>query len=451
MAGDVRVANISAALSTSAGGSTNFTKSGFGTPKACRITISFDAVDDTGVAVQSKVSIGLSDFTNNYCISHQDEDNSAKVDCDALKSNTKAYVVLDVGGSVLFSGTATTTTDGVTLTHTAGEAPSSGFFASVTMYGGADLAVSQQRTTINSSQDGTATIPHSGFTDGNDKIIFFIGTDIGQEDSANSGINNSFGVCHATGSDAGGWTLTQRCIGWASDHNNTVGTPHSILSTDRVLDIITEAGGQDWGLEVTNLDHSPAEWTVTTRDAGAGAGMEVYSLALDLDDRKAKVGEIFLPDSGTSWTPSVSLGFTPQYVGLSITDMLSLDTIHSNSSAAQLGISSNTGSGEETCHSWYNADNSAITDTNNLFRSRVIDFRNAGVLSTIFWDMSHSSFNDGDWTYAINSEAANVSRKAVYWTIEEAAVPDVTDEEWAGTLGFGQQEPVREPNEIVSY
>ncbi|MEE9611352.1 MAG: hypothetical protein V3W19_08870 [Desulfatiglandales bacterium] len=31
------------------------------------------------------------------------------------------------------------------------------------------------------------------------------------------------------------------------------------------------------------------------------------------------------------------------------------------------------------------------------------------------------------------------------------AAPDGEDEEWAGTLGFGQQEPVREKNEIVEY
>ena len=74
MAGDVKFANVSAALNTAAGGTTNFTKADFGTLLACRIVITFDAVDDTGVAVESKVSIGFSDFTNDFCITHQDED-----------------------------------------------------------------------------------------------------------------------------------------------------------------------------------------------------------------------------------------------------------------------------------------------------------------------------------------------------------------------------------------
>jgi len=95
------------------------------------------------------------------------------------------------------------------------------------MFGGADLGVSLQRSAIASAQNGTATIAHSGEVDGNDKLIFFIGSDVSAEDSANSGINNSFGVCHATGSDAGGWTFVQRSVSWSSDHNNVAGSPAS--------------------------------------------------------------------------------------------------------------------------------------------------------------------------------------------------------------------------------
>ncbi|KKM13871.1 hypothetical protein LCGC14_1711820, partial [marine sediment metagenome] len=267
--------------------------------------------------------------------------------------------------------------------------------------------------------DGTATITHSGFTDGNDKLIFFIGTDVSAEDSANSGINNSFGVCHATGSDAGGWTFVQRCMGWASDHGNAVGSPSAIISTDRVLDILTETGGQDWGLEVTALDHSPATITVTTRDNGSGAGMEVYSLALDLDDRKAKVGSV---DSlGTNpWTPSVALGFTPQYVGLGITHLTSENTIATDGSAQELAISSNTGSGENTCHSWLNEDASVAANTNNQFRSVVIEVKRADDTGTTLFRASHTSFNDGDWTYGVTAnDGAN--DKWFYWAIEEVA------------------------------
>ena len=244
------------------------------------------------------------------------------------------------------------------------------------MFGGPDQAIDLRSTGINSSQDGTATITHAGLTDGNDKLIFFIGTDISGEDSASSGINNSFGVCHITGNDAGGYTFVQRAMGWASDHNNVAGSPSAIISTDRVLDIITEAGTQDWGLEVTAFSSSGGTITITTRDASAGANMEVYSLIVDLDDRKAKVGSVDSPFSGATWTPSVALGFTPQYVCLGITGLVNEDTISSGGAAGLHGISSNAGTGEETCHTWYNEDAAPTISTNNLFRSLAIDVRN---------------------------------------------------------------------------
>ncbi len=446
MAGDVTVAVVSKQLSTSGTGTTDFTKSGFGTPKACIIIMTEDETDGTTVSVQSRLSIGFSDFTNHRCITHQDEDASAKVDCDALKSATKAYVILDVGASVIIDGTAGTgVTDGVRLTNTT-NTNADDPFATVIMFSGADPVDDLRSTTINSSQDGTATITHAGLTDGNEKFIFFIGTDIAAEDSANTGIGNSFGVCHVSGNDAGGYTFTQRCMGWASDHNNNDGSPHDIISTDRVLDIITEAGGQDWGLEVTAFSSSGNTITVTTRDAGAGAGMEVYSLVIDLDDRKAKVGSVDAPFSGTSWTPSVALGFTPQYVGIGLT-MIEAENTIDNGFPGSIGISSNTGSGEETCHSWYNQDNAAITNTNNLFRSRVIDQRNP-TTNSVVQDHSHSSFNDGDWTYTINSESAIVARKWFYWAMEEAATPGITRSPDVGSVVITGQAPLNFLNRI---
>jgi len=422
--GDVKVENVSAALSTAAGGTTDFVKAGFGSAKACRITVSFDASDDTNATAENKLSIGFSDFTNNFCISHQDEDASAKVDSDAIKSNTKSYIILDTAGAVLFSGTASLITDGVRLTHTAGEAPASAFFASVEMYGGTDLVEDIRRTAINSTLDGTATITHAGLTDGNEKLIFFIGTDIAAEDNVSTGINNSFGVCHISGNDAGGYTFTQRCLGWCSDHNNNVGSPSAIISTDRVLDIITEAGGQDWGLEVTAFSSSGGTITVTTRDVAAGAGMEVYSLIVDLDNIKAKVFSVDSPTSGATWAVT-GLGFIPQYVGLGLTNLTSEDSIDSGANSGALGISSNAGSGGETCHSWYNEDAAATINTNNLFRSRVIDFRNDDV-TTVIQDHSHLSFDSDGFTTTINTENETTAKKLFGWSIEEgAAVAEV--------------------------
>lgn len=422
MAGDVRVAVISGAVDSSSGATTDYTKADFGTPKACIVLAGWDPSDDASIAVEGRMSIGFSDFTNDLCISHQDQNASAKVDCDAAKSNTRVWLILDVGGGLSSRGNASVITDGVRLTGAS--VSSTDPFVTVIMFGGADLEADLRSTSVGASESDTVTITHSGFTDGNDKLIFFINPDVTAENSSSTGINNSFGVCHASGSDVGGWTFTQRSMGWASDHNAAEGSPYAEITNDRVLNIITEAGGEDWGLEVTGLDHSPAQWTVTTRDSGAGSGMEVYSLALDLDDKSGAVFDTTLPTSGATWSPSLSLGFTPQYVGLGLTGLSTISdrstggTIASDATAGPMGISSNAGSGEETCHSFYNAYNTVTTDTANLFRSRVIDFRDDDT-ATVIQDHSHSSFDSGGFTTTINTENG-VGAVVMGWAIEEA-------------------------------
>ena len=98
MAGDVKVAVVSKAHDRTSGNSTDYTKTDFGTPKACIVIQGLDFADDTPVAIESRISIGFSDFSSHFCISHQDEDNQDKVDCDALKSNTQCYQLMSVGG-----------------------------------------------------------------------------------------------------------------------------------------------------------------------------------------------------------------------------------------------------------------------------------------------------------------------------------------------------------------
>ncbi len=406
---NVEVAVVSGAISSSGTGTADFTKSGFGTPKACIVLLSFDTTDDTSVAVQGKASIGFSDFTNHRCITHQDEDGSAKVDSDSRKSATKAYALLDVAGSVDIDGTASTITDGVRLTNTT-NGSTSAVFATVIMFGGSNLKVSLDSVSVPSSAEGTQLV-----TTGIDQdLIFFIGVDIAGEDSSSSGVNNSFGVAHIDTADH--TTFVERCMGWTSDHNNTVGAPSAVMRNDRCLKVLTETAGDDWGIELSAA--TTTSYTIRTKDVGAGAGMECYALALDLDDRKSKIGSVDSPISGATWTPAVTLGFIPQYVGLGLTHAQVEGTIEADVDAGGLGISSNTGSGEETFHGWYNEDASAAANTNNNFRSRVIDFRDHDV-STVVHDHSHSSFNSGDWTYTINTENETTARKWFYWAIEE--------------------------------
>jgi len=426
VAAGIEVAVVSGLIDHTASQITNFVKTGFGTPKACIVLHGFDETDDVNVDVTgSHMSIGFSDFTGQFCIAHQDEDGSDRVDCDAIKSNTACYILLNISGGVQTQGTASAITDGVALTSDAAGGSSIDSFVTVIMFGGTDLTIDLVNAAINSSLNGTVA-PTVALKDNDDKLMFFIGSDIATEDSPSSGINNSFGVCHAAGSDGGGWAFAQRCISWASDHNNVDGSPAALINNEHVLDMITETGAEDWALEVTGLSASGNTLTLTTRDVAAGANMEVYALVLDLGSQKAKVGSVDAPTSGATWTPSVSLGFTPQYVGLGITRLTSENVVNQSGLAGVLGLSSNTGSGEETCHSWYNEAGAVTTNTNNLFRSRAVDIR-FNDISAVTHDYSHLSFNSGDWTYTINTEVGGSARKWFYWAIEASAAisPDI--------------------------
>ena len=274
MAGDIKVAVVSGQISSSDTGTADFTKSGFGTPKACIVILSEDVVDDTSTSVHSRVSIGFSDFTNDFCIGHQDENNQAKVDCDAIKSNTSCYIALSSSGSILRKGTASTITDGVRLTNTLGLAAP---FATVIMFGGADLQVSLDSISV---QNDFTTQVATGI---DQDLVFFIGSDISGEDSSSAGINNFFGVCHIDTSDH--TTFVQRCISWSSDHNNAAGAPSAVLRTDRVAAIVTEAGGEDWSARLSSATTTQYRITHSEADPSPGSGMEIYGLALDLDDR----------------------------------------------------------------------------------------------------------------------------------------------------------------------
>lgn len=414
MAGQVTVAVVGGAISSTGTGTADFTKAGFGTPAACIVLLSFDTTDDTGVAIQSRASIGFSDFTNHRCITHQSEDASAKEDSDARKSNTKAYVILDIAAAVDIDGTAGTAgvTDGVRLTNTT-NGSSTAAFATVIMFGGTDLQVSLDTIITPNSIGGTVVTTTNIVQD----LVFFIAADVAAEDSSSTGINNSFGVASISSDQS---TFVNRCIGWTSDHNNAVGAPISIIHNNQCLGILAEDASEDWGQELTAA--TTTSYTLTERVAASGANMEIYALALDLDDRASKIGSVDSPISGATWTPSVVLGFIPQYVGLGLTHLTAENALAEDATAGGNGISSNTGTGEETFHGWYDDDAAATIDTNNNFRSRVIDFRD-DVATTVIQDHSHSSFNSGDWTYTINTENETTAKKWFYWAIQEAAPP----------------------------
>ena len=132
MAGDVTVAVVSGALNTGASATTDFTKAGFGTPKAAIITLTYDASDDANSATEYKVCIGITDFTNSRYITVQSEDAADNEDCDGRKGKNDTYFLHTVAAGDDGRGDATTITDGVRLTNQS--AFSRAVFVEITMF-----------------------------------------------------------------------------------------------------------------------------------------------------------------------------------------------------------------------------------------------------------------------------------------------------------------------------
>lgn len=418
---NITLATLTSVLNTAPTGFTDVTKADFGPPVAALIFVSGATGIDT-VTDGADISIGFSTFGagEHLSISQQDEHASVKVDCDARKNTNTAYSLLDAAGITKVGGRVTTITNGVRLTNTSNEAGLANRFTAV-LFGGSDVAADLRNSAIAATQDVTATITHAGMTDGNDKIIFFIGSGTSLEDSSSSGIDNSFGWCHISGSDAGGYTFVQRCVGWASDHNNNDGSPASVTENNRCLKILMETGTDDWGLEVTAYSHSSNTITITTRDSAAGAGLEVYSLIIDLFDRKAFVGDVSAPTAGPPANFVVTgLGFKPRHVGMFLTQGQTISGIDTDLDGGSLGISNVSGAGEETCHSWYNEDAAAVINTANVFADHAIQFHDDDT-ATLLQDHDFQSFDTDGFTYDIVAENETLSRNWPLWAISELA------------------------------
>ncbi len=283
------------------------------------------------------------------------------------------------------------------------------------MFGGADLAVDCGTQSLTNTSVGNTNQQTTGI---DQDIVFFIGIRATQEDDTRVGIKASLGVA-STGREAS-QSIVNRCQSFTVDDADPVGDPFSAMRNNRCVAVIQASGSANWAIELTSADATT--FTTTVRDTNVNSGNEVYYLALALDPRgsrrKSEIGSIDSPTASGNWSKT-GLGFKPRYVGLGINRLTAENTVASDATAGSVGFSHNAGSGEETCHSFYDEDAATTTNTNNCFRSRAIYlFEDDG--STIAYDLSHSSFDSDGWTYSQVGTPSSTARKWFYWAIEKA-------------------------------
>jgi hypothetical protein len=135
------------------------------------------------------------------------------------------------------------------------------------------------------------------------------------------------------------------------------------------------------------------------------------------DRLMSEIGSIDSPTASGNWSKT-GLPFKPQYVGLAVNNIDAESTIKGDGQAGALGMSHNTGSGEEACLSWYDEDGTASVNSNSMFKSQAILLQDDGVTGDTY-DLSHSSFDDDGWTYSQVGTPSGTASKWIYWAIEE--------------------------------
>lgn len=444
MAGDCKIDVVSGAINTGASATTDFTITGFGTPVACIIKITFDTTDGSTSDAEYRYSLGFSDFTNHRSISGQTEDASANEDANHARSATLAYRLLDVAGSAVGSGTASAITDGVRLTN--GDAFTAAAFVTVTLIGGADVSALVGTVTANATENLTTVVTTSIDQD----IVFFVGN-MTNSTSIQSNVIGSYGVA-TTGREAG-QSIANKSLSWSVDQNGSVGDPFGHVNSNRCLSLSNpsgSAGSISWGIELTAADATT--FTVTSRDGAPGSGQDSYYLAIALDPTgtrlKSAIGSIDSPVASGNWSKG-SIGFKPQYVELGITQVIAEDTSYGNGTVGSIGWSS-VGVTAEAAHSVYDEDGSATINANNCFRSQAIyQFDNDG--STIAYDLSFSSFDAGGWTYSQVGTPSTTASKWIWVAIEEAPTgADIARDPPAGNLTLATVAPTQQINTPVA-
>ena len=304
---DVRVIEAAAQAGS---GAQDFTSSGFGTPTAAIIEVTYATALNTDTA-HASYSIGFTDCTNEASASMNAEDAVGVGDTVHSIETTKSVQITEPGAGVVErSADASCITDGIRLTWVeAGTA----HLVKITMFtdvGTVLVGNATPNASLNSAVNITTT-----FTT---KLGFFLQNSNTVTGTTNT-LQHTLGVMHFATP-----TITQRAAYWRMENSDAAPTPDGGLVTNRATNGDTGNGTTPtYGVEVTAVTGTTVE--ITTRDNTAGG--EVIYLLMELPSNDAWVGTSTSPvNASTDWTET-GPGFTPVAFGLILTDYAAVDTI----------------------------------------------------------------------------------------------------------------------------
>lgn len=288
-----------AVISANTGGTDDFTKLGFGTPKAVLNSLQF--TDTSGTITADGIgNVGFGDGTNNVCGFWSSEDGVVTMNTQRI-SDRLVSVQTFIPSSNVTQGRAqiSNITDGCRYTWI-GSAYPTDLVANNLMFGGpaCEGAVGISEGSLSNNATDAITV---GFQP---DFIFLLSGQAGASSLAQVDGSVTFGFCDAS--------LNQGCLWYFDRDGIATSLVETEISNTRIAKTFNPADGDTKTLEVISIESDG--FTVRATTDGASYGGARSWLALKLENSSgAKVGTLDLP-TATGSHSITSVGFKPRLV-----------------------------------------------------------------------------------------------------------------------------------------
>jgi hypothetical protein len=408
----VKTAIITAAANT-ATGTQDFTKAGFGTPKAA-IFLATRGITDATIADHQVHSHGACDGVNAFVVGGRSRHSQGNSDTDR-RGATDAVIMLLNEGDTNVDGEASFDswiTDGVRIDWT--NAPAGAYLVTVILFGGDDLSAKCGTATA-VSPDGKTTDVDVGFVP--DVVLFFCnGTSLNDTTSWSNPHNFGFAINKAA-------IVNRGLAAVSGDNLSTTHTRSRVHDNLAVVNLNPADNTLSRGIEVTDFINTPVNGFEMTLRVGDGPfSLTTAYLALKFDGA-VDFSAFTIDTPVATGNQSISTpGFKPQLVILGTSQCTA---VNSSTDGFAAGVSCFTAN-DEASKAGSDENNVGTTVTKSLSDERAgVSLLDTGSVGHV---ASFSSMDANGWTWNFSTTQA-AARKWIALAIEEeaAAGPNVSD------------------------
>ena len=407
----VDCAVLQQAVNTSTGNQ-DFTKAGFGTPKACIFWLSAGVTNGTA-ANGALFCIGAADDTREVVSCVQSEHNVSVVNCDRRQATDETIMMLTSAAAI--DGEANFVsfiTDGVRLN--VADAFASAYLATVLLFGGSDCSAYVDADTHTLGQDVAQSFTAPNFEP---DLTFFFGTGGAFNDTSGNDLMLSAGWAVDDG------TITQGALIGTIDDGDSTTTPATRVQNNRVfVSVNTNTGNISRSLEYTST--LATGFQLTKREAAFG--LDFAYLALGCGGAVNFGMNHFTSPTSTGTLSRTAFGWTPQMVMLlpSFCDTVNDRVITGSGGAGCFALSAFDAT-DATCTGISHEDNVSTTNEQSLAHDRPLYVaRDDG---TVVFDGTFDNFTANGYDLDITT-TDGTARNWMEIGIEEnaaAAAPDI--------------------------